>query len=100
MESTPEKCAVKWKTLRDKYIRELKKVKGKRSGDAGPGYTSALRLYCVMEFYRDFVKHRQQVQSGGSFVFVHELVLLLSGQRAISLNSLKHHKKTLQQKTV
>ena len=59
MESTPEKCASIWKTLRDKYVKELKKVKGKRSGDAGPGYTSSWRLFSVMEFLRDSVKQRQ-----------------------------------------
>ena len=59
MESTPEKGASKWKTLRDNYVKELKKVKGKRSGDAGPGYASDWRLFSIMEFLLDSVKHRQ-----------------------------------------
>ena len=30
----------RWKVLHDKFVRELKKVKSKKSGDAGPSYTS------------------------------------------------------------
>ena len=63
-------------------MKELKKVKGKRSGDAGPGYTSAWRLFRIMDFLRDSVK--QAVSSvWWLFVYVHELVSLLSEPAAI-----------------
>ena len=31
-----EECTTRWKSLRDKFVREVKKVKGCKSGDAGP----------------------------------------------------------------
>ena len=30
-----EDCTRRWKAIRDKFVRELKKVKIKKSGDAG-----------------------------------------------------------------
>ena len=33
---TVELCSRRWRTLRDKFARELKKTKCKKSGDAGP----------------------------------------------------------------
>ena len=36
----PEECAFKGKNLRDKFVREVKKIKGGESGDAGPKYTT------------------------------------------------------------
>ena len=44
--------------MRDKYVRELKKVKHRKSGDAGPPYVSCWPLFGMMSFLNDTVKHR------------------------------------------
>ena len=49
----------KWKNLRDTFVRELKKVKTKKSGDEGPAYISRWPLFSAMMFVADTVKHRQ-----------------------------------------
>ena len=36
-----EQCSKKWKSLRDKYVWELKKIKKHVSGDPGPQPTSS-----------------------------------------------------------
>ena len=41
----PEECTARWKSLRDKFVRELKKVKGGKSGDAGPPYRTTIQAY-------------------------------------------------------
>ena len=38
---TTEQCSKKWKSLRDKYVRELKKINKPVSGDPGPRPTSS-----------------------------------------------------------
>lgn len=48
----------KWKTLRDRYVRERKKVKRKPSGEAGPCYKSCWCFYEALSFLGDTVKHR------------------------------------------
>ena len=48
----------RWKTMRDKYVRELKKVKCRKSGDAGPPYVSCWPLFGMMSFLNDTVRHR------------------------------------------
>ena len=53
-----EECIRRWKTLRDKYVRELKKVKCRKSGDAGPPYVSCWPAFEMMSFLSDSVKHR------------------------------------------
>lgn len=54
-----EFCFRRWRTLRDKFVRELKKTKDKRSGDAGPVIVSCWPLFDVMSFIGDTVKHKR-----------------------------------------
>lgn len=43
-----EACQRRWKTIRDRYVRELKKVKKKRkTGEAGPPYVPVC-MVCLM----------------------------------------------------
>ena len=55
----PEECTVKWKSLRDKFVREYKKVKGGKSGDCLPRYIPTWPLFNLMEFLSDSVQHRR-----------------------------------------
>lgn len=57
----PEECSSRWKSLRDKFVREVKKVKAGKSGDSGPPYTPAWPLFNVMEFLMGTILHRQLV---------------------------------------
>ena len=59
---TLEQCSTKWKSLRDKFVKELRKVKARKSGDEGPPYVSTWQLYELMTFLTDSVKHRQWVK--------------------------------------
>ena len=45
-------------SLREKYVREKKKTKGK-SGDAGPEIISCWPLFPIMDFLREKVKHKR-----------------------------------------
>ena len=54
-----EESTTRWKSLRDKFVREVKKVKGGKSGDAGPQYTPTWPLYRLLEFLLSTIKHRQ-----------------------------------------
>ena len=47
--------------MRDKFVRELKKVKGGKSGDAGPVYSPSWPLFDSLQFLTDTVKHRKLV---------------------------------------
>ena len=49
----------KWKNLRDTFVRELRKVKKRKSGEKGPSYTSKWPYFEIMMFLSDTVKHRQ-----------------------------------------
>ena len=49
----------KWKNLRDHFVRELKKVKKRPSGEEGPPYVSKWAYYEVMNFITDTVRHRE-----------------------------------------
>ena len=40
------------------YVNELKKIKTKTNGDADPEYTSSWRLFDIISFLRESVKHR------------------------------------------
>ena len=51
-------CISRWKTLRDKFVREVKKVKKRKSGDSGPPYASTWPLFSMMLFLADSIKHR------------------------------------------
>ena len=43
---SPAECLhARWKAMRDKFVRELKKVKGRKSGDAGPRYSPSWPLF-------------------------------------------------------
>ena len=57
----PEECAARWKSLRDKFVRELKKVMGGKSGDAGPPHKPTWPLFSIMEFLMSTIQHRQLV---------------------------------------
>lgn len=57
-DSTPEDCQRRWKSLRDKYVRELKKVKKKKSGEEGPPVISCWPLFEIMSFIDETVRHR------------------------------------------
>ena len=45
---TVDQCVKKWKTLRDRFVKKLKKVKTRKSRDAGPAYTPLWRLFEVL----------------------------------------------------
>ena len=48
----------KWKSIRDRYVREVKKVKDQRSGDAGPPYKPSWPLFEMLMFLSDCIRHR------------------------------------------
>ena len=50
-------CKRRWKSLRDKYVREVKKVKKGKSGDEGPPLVSCWPLFELMTFIDDTVRH-------------------------------------------
>ena len=54
-----EQCSKKWKSLRDKYVRELKKIKKRVSGDPGPPPTSSWPYFNIMSFLESTIKHRE-----------------------------------------
>lgn len=58
-QSTPEQCSAKWKALRHKFVKELRKVRSRKSGDEGLPYVSPWRLYKILTFLTYSVKHRQ-----------------------------------------
>ena len=47
--------------LRDRLVRELKKVTSKKSGDEGPVYVSSWPYYNIISFLGPTVKHRRYV---------------------------------------
>ena len=55
---THDGCNKRWKVLRDKYVRELKKNKSKKSGDAGPMNVSSWPLFQPMSFLKDTIRHK------------------------------------------
>uniref|UniRef100_A0A1X7VWA5 MADF domain-containing protein n=1 Tax=Amphimedon queenslandica TaxID=400682 RepID=A0A1X7VWA5_AMPQE len=57
-EESRKECIRRWKLLRDRYVRECKKVK-KPTGTEGPPYTPKWDLYESLSFLRDVVRHRQ-----------------------------------------
>ena len=54
-----EDCQKHWKRLRDRFVRELKKVKHLVSGDEGPLYVPAWEYFELLNFLAESVKHRQ-----------------------------------------
>ena len=57
----PVECAARWESHSDKFVRELKKVKGGKSGDAGLRYKRIRPLFGLMEFLMSTIQHRQLV---------------------------------------
>ena len=53
-----KECQKRWKQLREKYVREKKKIEGK-SGDPGPTAVSCWPLFNKMDFLRGTVKHKR-----------------------------------------
>ena len=53
-----EDCTKKWKSLRDHFVRELRKMKRRKSGDEGPVFKSTWPLFDLLMFLEDTVKHR------------------------------------------
>ena len=56
----PEECASKWKNLWNKFVMEVKKIKGGESGMQGQ-YTPTWLLFPLMEFIGDTIKHRSVI---------------------------------------
>ena len=54
-----EECQRRWKTIRDRFVRELKKVKARKTGDEGPPYKPTWPLFETLLFLQDTVRHRQ-----------------------------------------
>ena len=55
---TVEQCSKRWKNIRDHFVREVRKKKKKKSGDAGPVYKSRWPLFDMLQFLTDTVRHR------------------------------------------
>ena len=47
------------KTIRHRYVRELEKIKTKRSGDAGPAYTPSWCLFDILCCLLESVRHKK-----------------------------------------
>ena len=45
--------------IRDKFVRELRKMKEKKSGDAGPAYVTCWPLFERLLFLQETVRHRR-----------------------------------------
>ena len=50
-------CGNKWRAIRDRIVRDLKKVKAKKSGTAGPPYVPVWSLFDALTVLTDTVKH-------------------------------------------
>ena len=53
-------CMKRWKAIRGRFVRELKRVKERRSGDPGPPYVPSWELFNALMFLQDSVRHRKQ----------------------------------------
>ena len=53
-----EECVSRWKSLRDKFVRE---IKTRKSGDPGPPYKPSWLLFTLMEFLSNTIHHRETV---------------------------------------
>ena len=52
-----DECARKWKSLREEFVRELKKVEFRKTGEKSPAYVLKWPLYGVLLFLSDTVRH-------------------------------------------
>lgn len=59
MNDTFSECQRRWRLLRDRYVRELRKVKARKSGDEGPPYQPSWPLYKQLGFLESTVQHRR-----------------------------------------
>ena len=59
-ETTAEECQRKWRSVRDRFVRETKKVKERKSGDPSPPYTPVWELNGMLTFLKDQIKHQTQ----------------------------------------
>lgn len=57
-EADIESVKRRWKSLRDKYVREKKKTKMGKSGDEGPPPKSTWPLFEIMSFIDETIHHR------------------------------------------
>jgi hypothetical protein len=55
---TVEEVPKKWKNMRDKFVKEHKKVKEVKSGDPGPPYKPSWKLYELLLFLKDSIRHQ------------------------------------------
>ena len=53
-----EQCSNKWKSLRDHFVREVKKKKKKPSGGKRPAFVSRWPFFEMLTFLNDTVRHR------------------------------------------
>ena len=60
MNLSVEECQRRWRLLRDKFVRELKKVKEKKSGGPGPAYVLCWPYYKNILFLQETVKHKSE----------------------------------------
>ena len=55
-----DECMKRWRTVRDWYVRELKSVKKRKSGDDATGvYTPTWCFFNVLSFLMEAVRHRK-----------------------------------------
>ena len=54
----PEECKKKWNALRDRFVKARKRMKSKKSGDAG-GYNTVPKLFIQLQWLDDSIKHRK-----------------------------------------
>ena len=58
---SPKVCSKKWKNVRDKYVRELKKIKKKKkkkTGKEGPPPNCSWVYFPLLSFLKSSMKHR------------------------------------------
>ena len=64
-------CSKKWKSLRDRYVREVKKVKARKSDDGtDTTYVPKWRLYHILSFVGDTVRQEEIFVLGQSQTFL------------------------------
>jgi hypothetical protein len=51
-------CMKKWKSLRDRFVRELRKLKILHSGDEGPPPSSTWAFFEILRFLEPSVRHK------------------------------------------
>ena len=61
--------------LRDKFVRETKKVKVRKTGEEGPAYVSSWPHFDQMLFITDTIKHREGVNSDAPHTKYHMYLL-------------------------